>query len=314
MSSPLVSIALTTYNGERYLAQQMDSLLVQDYPNFEIVVSDDGSSDGTVALLERYAEQDARVRLLPRARERLGFNDNFARCFAACRGELISPCDQDDYWYPTKTRRLVEGLGDAVAIYCNSRYVDGVGRPLGVLMSDLYTMLHGTDQRVFMLRNTVSGHAMLFRRTLLSAAGATPESSYFDWWLAFVACKTGGLAYLEATLIDYRRHAQAVTSSAAPFAQRKLRKMRGHDQRLKAMATCPGAGQDFAKALEKHWQSWYEAWIAWSMFIFVFKHRKILFKYSKTSLETLREASIHLIGHRLKRALYPKLYLPLPGR
>jgi len=96
-----VSVALATYNGERFLAKQMDSLLAQDYPNLEIVISDDCSTDGTWDILQSYASRDPRIRLLPREKN-LGYVQNFIRVFQSCQGELISPCDHDDIWYPQK--------------------------------------------------------------------------------------------------------------------------------------------------------------------------------------------------------------------
>lgn len=102
---PLVSIALATYNAGEYLHAQMASLLAQTYSDIEIVIADDGSDDATFALLKRYVTQDPRIRLLPQS-QRLGFNLNFMRCFRACRGQLISPCDQDDIWSPDKTGKL----------------------------------------------------------------------------------------------------------------------------------------------------------------------------------------------------------------
>ncbi len=309
---PLVSIALTTYNGVRYLSAQMDSLLAQDYPHFEIVVSDDGSSDGTLALLQHYAQRDSRVRLLP-AQGNLGFNDNFARCFAACRGGLISPCDQDDLWHPDKTRRLVAELGDAIAIYCNSRFVDGEGQPLGRCMSDQVRMVQGSDCRAFLFGNSVSGHAMLFRSSLLSAAGAFPGAIYYDWWLAFVATNLGRLAYVDACLVDYRRHDRAITCapSKQDAAQRRLATLRIYAERFAAMAAYPGPCQGFIRELQQHWWGWYRSWFCWAMFRFMLRNAAALFQASPARRSAWQRASKYLLGHRLKRVLWPRAYLPL---
>ena len=101
---PLVSIALAAYNGQKYIEKQLISLINQDYKNIEIVISDDCSTDGTWDILESYAKKDSRIRLLPRDFNR-GYVNNFIRVFGECRGEFISPSDQDDIWYPEKTRR-----------------------------------------------------------------------------------------------------------------------------------------------------------------------------------------------------------------
>lgn len=125
---PLVSIALATFNAGVYLDEQMRSLLAQTYPNLEIVVSDDRSTDDTYARLAVYAATDSRIRLLPQGARR-GFNGNFARCFAACRGDFISPCDQDDRWHPDKTARLLAAcMARGGAAYCDSSFIDAAGR------------------------------------------------------------------------------------------------------------------------------------------------------------------------------------------
>ena len=74
--NPLVSIALCTYNGERYLARQLDTLIEQDYPNLEIIITDDVSSDGTLEILKQYREKDSRIQFHQNA-ENLGFIKNF---------------------------------------------------------------------------------------------------------------------------------------------------------------------------------------------------------------------------------------------
>ena len=96
---PLISVALTTFNGERFLRPQLDSLLAQDYRHFELVVVDDGSQDSSYSILQEYAARDSRLRCFRNERN-LGFLQNFTKAFSLCEGELIAPCDQDDLWLP----------------------------------------------------------------------------------------------------------------------------------------------------------------------------------------------------------------------
>lgn len=311
-SLPLVSIALTTYNGARYLDAQMESLLAQTYPHLEIVVSDDGSADDTPARLAAYAAQDARVRVLDVTGNR-GFNGNFARCFAACRGVLISPCDQDDIWHPEKTQRLVQALGDATLVYADSRFVDGEGHSLQRCMSDTVRMVSGSDPRAFLFGNSVSGHAMIFRRELLAAAGAFPATIYFDWWLAFVAANVGRIAYLDAVLVDYRRHAQAITCKPGTqdSASRRLTTLRTYAQRFAAMADFVGPQQTYIRQLQAHWRAWYDGLLGWSLLWFALPDRAVLLYTLRTRWPQWQLVSKYLLGHRLKRSLLPTHYLPL---
>ncbi|MFT4918317.1 MAG: glycosyltransferase involved in cell wall biosynthesis, partial [Zhongshania aliphaticivorans] len=98
---PKISVAMCTYNGERFLAEQLDSILNQTYKNIELVVVDDVSTDGTLRLLDEYAARDGRIRVI-RNSENIGFVRNFEKAMGACSGEFIALADQDDIWFPEK--------------------------------------------------------------------------------------------------------------------------------------------------------------------------------------------------------------------
>lgn len=210
MSSPRISVALAVYNGAAHLEAQLDSLLAQDVPDFEIVASDDASIDGSLALLQACAARDNRLRVLSQPRT-LGFTNNFAAAFAACRGELICPSDQDDLWRSDKLRLLAAALGEADLVYCDSELIGEDGRPLGARLSEQRGMCSGKDPLVFVLSNCVSGHAMLFRRALLARALPIPEDQYYDWWIAIVAACSAGVRYLDEPLVQFRRHGTTAT-------------------------------------------------------------------------------------------------------
>lgn len=100
-SKPLVSIALAVFNGEEYLSQQLDSLCEQTYPNFEIVITDDGSTDGTQDILDKYSKLDSRIRWSRNTQKR-GMVSNFGEAVSLAKGEIIFLCDCDDVWFPKK--------------------------------------------------------------------------------------------------------------------------------------------------------------------------------------------------------------------
>lgn len=208
---PLVSVALSAYNGERYLREQIDSILAQDGVALELVCVDDGSSDATPAILADYAARDARVTWSPNPRN-LGATRSFERAMSLCRGEFIAPCDQDDHCEPGKLRRLLEAIGDADLAYCDSSYMDADGRDLGRRVSDRTTMLEGRRPVEFLFANSVSGHASLVRRSLFEAARPFPEGVYHDWWLALCAAGRGGVRYVPEPLVRFRRHCDAASS------------------------------------------------------------------------------------------------------
>ena len=108
MSSPLVSICVPTYNGAQYLEACLASAVAQTHPNVEILVVDDGSSDGTVSIVRRYADGDPRVRLLQN-RHRLGLVGNWNRCVDLARGEWLKFLFQDDMLAPACVERMLAG-------------------------------------------------------------------------------------------------------------------------------------------------------------------------------------------------------------
>lgn len=104
---PLVSIAMTTFNSAPYLREQVDSLLNQTYQNFELVISDDASKDGTVEILEEYTRLDSRVTWSSNPKPN-GCSLNFERAISLCKGEIIFLCDSDDTWYLDKIEQHME--------------------------------------------------------------------------------------------------------------------------------------------------------------------------------------------------------------
>ena len=215
---PRVSVALCVYNGERYLPSQLDSLLAQEGVDLEVVVVDDCSTDGSLALLRQYAARDGRIRVHANT-QNLGHLHSFEKCMALCAHPLIAPCDQDDVWHPRKLATLAAALGDADLAYCNSAYIDGEGRPLGRCISDDLKRMHsGRDPLKYIFQNTVSGHALLVRREVFDASLPFPSMLYHDWWLAMRAAAGNGVVYVDEPLVQFRRH----VSAFSPLGKKKL--------------------------------------------------------------------------------------------
>ncbi|KIN89108.1 glycosyl transferase 2 family protein [Thauera sp. SWB20] len=303
---PLVSIALATYNGQQYLEKQLISLINQDYPNFEIVISDDCSSDNTWSILESYARQDLRIRLLPRDFNR-GYVKNFIRAFGECRGQLISPSDQDDIWHPEKTRRLVENMGEATLIYSNNRLIDENDKPLGKTLSDSLKgkMIQGNDSRNLLFCNSICGHAMLFRKDLLSTSEKLDTTLYIDWTIAFLAADKGHIKYLDEVLVDWRQHRRSFTAynrDNTPL-QRENR-LRIEEANLNTFSSIKGQNQTFSLATKRAWNAWHKSYLNLSMLIFILKHGRITHKFHSARHPALK----YIIGHKLKKILRPNYY------
>jgi hypothetical protein len=229
MNAALVSVALCTCNGEAFIEKQVRSVLAQTHRNLELVVVDDASDDRTAERVAAMALDDARIRL-HRNPHRLGVNANFARAFALCGGAFVAPCDQDDVWSVRKLETLLAAIGDGDLAYGDSALVDAEGHSTGVTLGAQRCMATGRGHVALAFDNTVSGHAMVFRRELLAHAAPFPAGVWYDWWLAFTASQRGGLVYVDEVMVDFRRHAATQTrigrSDARATPQRHERRAR----------------------------------------------------------------------------------------
>ncbi len=208
---PTISVAMCTFNGERYISEQVDSILSQTWVDFELLIFDDASTDATPTILYEYALHDSRIKF-SRNTDRLGYNGNFARALGAARGDYIAPADQDDIWHPEKLQRLKTNLTSEDLIYCDSQYVDSNGAPLGVCMSSLRRMYSGQNPLAFVFTNCISGHSMLIRSDLAKSSLPPPPGIYYDWWLAISAANAGGVRYFDEPLVKFRRHHATATT------------------------------------------------------------------------------------------------------
>ena len=213
-------MVLCTYNGERFLDAQLDSLLAQTRLPDEVIASDDASSDGTWARLQAFAERaegrGIEVRL-QRNPANLGYVHNFEQGLQAAGGELLFPCDQDDAWHPRRIELCVKAFArdpGLLLLHTDARLVDAAGEPLGrrlfevlgVTAGELTAMHAGRAAEVLLRRNIVTGATMALRRELLAQALPVAEGWVHDEWLAAVAALVGRVNTLEETTIDYRQH------------------------------------------------------------------------------------------------------------
>lgn len=202
---PLISIALSTYNGEAFLKEQMDSLITQTYRPLEIVVIDDCSTDNTGLILQRYQSCYPEMIRVEYNDMNRGCNKSFQRALELCSGELIAISDQDDIWLPEKIKTLYSLLGDSSLIYSNSMLIDEKGNDLN---TNKFKMLYPVkcDPRCFSLKSFVAGHSVLFRRCLLEFTLPFPNYGYYDWWLSIVAANNGKIRSTNLCLTKHRVH------------------------------------------------------------------------------------------------------------
>ena len=221
-SIPLVSIALCTFNGEKYLREQLDSLVYQDYSNLEIVAVDDGSSDETWSILKEYSARFSFIKIFQNEFN-VGYIRNFEKAISICSGEYIALADQDDIWELHKIRMLCNSIKNHILIYHDSNIINEIGEPLNKRMSDIINLYEGSDVRPFLFMNCISGHSMLFKRGLVERFMPFSGSCFHDWWIAYIAVNSGTIGLIKESLVHYRQHAGSTTD----ILKNKLKKEDG---------------------------------------------------------------------------------------
>jgi glycosyltransferase involved in cell wall biosynthesis len=210
MTQPLVSIALASYNGEKYIEQQLKSIAAQTYPHLEIVISDDNSTDGTREIITAFAQSDKRVRLLLNEQNK-GYNKNFESAFLHTTGGYIAIADQDDIWLPEKLEEQMKLFTSENVLLVHSASVRFSGNEVPEKKDTSAVLFEGNDVLKLALRNSVSGHNIIFRRSLLNTALPFPADTFYDWWLVQNAASTGIVAACSKVHVHQRAHDQNVT-------------------------------------------------------------------------------------------------------
>lgn len=239
-SMPTVAIFLGTYNGACYLAQQLDSLMAQDYPHWFLCVSDDGSNDGTVAILKRYQQAWGDKKLLIFSGPSRGCTANFLTltCDQSIQADYYAYADQDDIWHTEKLQRainyLVKSPADAPTLYCSrTKLVDEHNHDLGVsrLFNKAPSFAHA------LVQNIAGGNTMVFNqalRNILCEAGPHVDVIVHDWWVYLAASACGGnIFYDPMPSLRYRQHSVNVIGMNPTWSARLARLGRLHKRDYK---------------------------------------------------------------------------------
>lgn len=217
MTGPsLLSVALASFNGERYIAKQLESIARQHRLPDELVISDDASTDSTIDIVLKFARHAPfPVRLLQNT-ERLGSTRNFQAAIGACNGSIIFLCDQDDTWYPNKIEFIEAGFienPDAGAIFTNADVVDENLNPCGLYLWEAFkfnskeqAQVNGCDALEVLFKHpVVTGATMAFRSIYRDLILPLPDT-WHDAWIALLIGATSCLVALPTPLMAYRQH------------------------------------------------------------------------------------------------------------
>lgn len=214
MKSTNVDILLATYNGEKYLKSQLDSILSQTYKDFRLLISDDCSSDNTRKILEEYKEKDNRI-ILYFQEKNLGVIKNFEFLLQKVESKYYMFSDQDDIWKNDKVEKSVKKIEETKSdlVYSDLEVVD---ENLNITYKS-YWKLKGIYNKIkkynnfdsLYLNNFVTGCTIISKKELIEKVLPLPTTSKYvlhDYWIALIISQNGKIDYIEEPLIKYRQH------------------------------------------------------------------------------------------------------------
>ncbi|MFA5074245.1 MAG: glycosyltransferase family 2 protein [Nitrospirota bacterium] len=214
-----IDIVLSTYNGERYLEEQVDSIISQTFTDWRLLIRDDGSSDTTVALIQKIRKRNPdKIILIDQEAAHKGACQSFAALMSNSKSDYLMFCDQDDIWLSdkiNKTLAVMAGLEkkyghhQPLLVHSDAKVVDHNLKELApsLLRYQKIKPIKGAQLSRLFLQNAATGCTMMINKTLRDMA--LPVSSHalmHDWWLALPAAAFGHIGYVAEPTMLYRQH------------------------------------------------------------------------------------------------------------
>lgn len=217
---------MTTYNGEKYVGEQIESILASPYQNIEIAIYDDGSSDNTMGILRRYEELYPDIIQVQENEKNMGVTLNFLNAICNTSSDYFMLCDQDDVWKPNKIpttlkkmRQMEEQYGEdmPIAVFTDANVVDN---ELNVLHNSFFASSHlnprRTDLPHLLMENKLIGCTVMFNSSLkkiLKSHRLPTEARFHDAWIGLIAASFGKIGYLNEATMLYRQHGDNVVGN-----------------------------------------------------------------------------------------------------
>ena len=243
-----IAILLATYNGARYLSEQLDSLLAQTNPDWITYIHDDGSTDGTTKIIDDYVARYPQKFIKVEGKSTGGAKANFFYLLSAVDAPYLMCCDQDDVWLPEKVETTYQAMKKLEAeagedkpllVFTELRVVDGKLGTVAERMSD-YQQLDCNRDRVedIVVQNNVTGCTMMINRKLRELLGGKNRTHKLDmeqvimhdWWCALIAVEFGKMKFISQPQILYRQHEDnsvgAKNAASVSYAAARLFKIR----------------------------------------------------------------------------------------
>lgn len=211
-----ISVCIATFNGERYIKDQLDSILPQLSKNDEVIISDDSSTDRTVEIIKSY--KNNRIKIFENQKFK-SIIFNFENCLSNASGDIIVLADQDDVWKSNKIEIIKRYMNNYDLIVSDADIIDENGN---VLHNSFYK-LNGSKAGFLknIIRNSYIGCAIAFNKKILKKSLPFPKDlPMHDWWIGLIGEMYGRTCFIEDKLISYRRHDSnaSATGDKSPFS------------------------------------------------------------------------------------------------
>ena len=207
-----IDILMATYNGEKYLAEQIDSIICQTYKNWNLLIRDDGSSDNTFKILKEYEKKDDRIKIIKDKKGNLGIAKNFEELLKISSSELIMFSDQDDVWKKDKIKIMLKYVGNSDLIISDAIVTN---EKLEFISESLFCLVKSKNGIIKnVIKNTYYGCCMLFKRKILEEVLPIPNNKEIghDLWIGLISEKYYKVKFIDEKLIYFRRHSNNVTT------------------------------------------------------------------------------------------------------
>lgn len=291
VEAPRVAVVMATYNGEKFIEQQLQSIINQTYPNLEIVITDDCSTDATYSILQRYAHQYPNITCYQNPHN-IGYIKNFERAIRLAEPDYIALSDQDDIWHPEKIALMMGHIHDASVVYCDSELIDAEGNSLNKKLSDIKNLQPIHDSLPFIVNNGVFGHAMLMHKSIALQAMPFSEDCVHDWLIAFVAATNNGVKYINQPVVQYRQHCNNTANTKKRQGCSFNEEMNTIRRRVRALADIAVKTNCPAKDIIMQMDECYSSFslvnnLKRMMLFFKYRHRLTAFKTKRSEFKRI---------------------------
>lgn len=258
-----IQILLATYNGERFLEQQLESIINQTHMNWELIIHDDGSTDKTIDIILRFCNNHpTQIKLLNDGVQLRNAKDNFGHLIKNSTANYIAFSDQDDIWLPQKLELCIQTLRTAeeennslpIIVHSDLTVVDNKGN---LICESLWKMQKTRPiekyEESILVNNFVTGCTMLCnRRAIENSTPIPPSAIMHDWWITLKTLQSGGrVISIDKPLVLYRQHDQNTIGAQSFSIMSKLRtpsRIYEALSRYRNMAHAAGIDLSLAKA------------------------------------------------------------------